>query len=163
MAGGRSSDIIGSLPSITYTDHDHALELERLPEVDEVGAEKGQVVKGGGCGFAAECKTMELAEPPLKPERQFYRSPLRPSGGRPPGLHPAIWRMVVFQLVFFFILILASLSTLIDLVKDRTTPVAFGTQHVSILLVAWCPAIVFGWLPGTRTPFLPRFLTRYYA
>jgi len=72
-AGGRSPDIISSLPSITYTDHDHALELERLQEVDEVGAEKGSVGKGGGCGFAAECKTVEVCEPPLKPERQFYR------------------------------------------------------------------------------------------
>jgi len=75
MAGGRSPDIVGSLLGISYTHHNRALELEleRLPEVDEVGAEKGQVVKGGGCGFAAECKTVELAEPPLKPKRQFYR------------------------------------------------------------------------------------------
>src|SRR5260221_5639238 len=88
----------------------------------------------------------------------------RPSIGRPPGLHPAIWRMVVFQLcvtafrfppfrlynadivirrVFFFILILATLSTLIDLIRDRPVPTAFGTQHIAILLVAWCPAIIF--------------------
>lgn len=46
--------------------------------------------------------------------------------------------------VFFFILILASLSTVIDLIRDRTVPTAFGTQHFAIILVAWCPAIVFG-------------------
>jgi hypothetical protein len=51
--------------------------------------------------------------------------------------------MVVLR-VFFFILILASLSTVIDLIRDRTAPTAFGTQHFAILLVAWCPAIVFG-------------------
>jgi hypothetical protein len=64
--------------------------------------------------------------------------------------------MVVFQLVFFFILILASLSTVIDLIRDRAIPSTFGTQHVAILLVAWCPAIVFGYLPGVRNPFLPQ-------
>ncbi|KAI0293997.1 hypothetical protein BC826DRAFT_910271, partial [Russula brevipes] len=45
---------------------------------------------------------------------------------------------------FFFILVLASLSTLIDLVKDRDTPTSFGTQHIAIILAAWCPAVVFG-------------------
>ena len=46
--------------------------------------------------------------------------------------------------VFFFILALASLSTVIELIRDRITPAAFGTQHIAVLLVAWCPAIVFG-------------------
>ena len=50
--------------------------------------------------------------------------------------------------VFFFILILASLSTVIDLIGNRTVPTAFGTQHFAILLVAWCPAIVFGSFPS---------------
>lgn len=55
--------------------------------------------------------------------------------------------------VFFFILILASLSTLIDLARDRGSPTPFGTQHFAILLVAWCPAIIF----GSSAP--PHFLT----
>jgi hypothetical protein len=42
------------------------------------------------------------------------------------------------------------------LIRDRTVPTAFGTQHFAILLVAWCPAIVFGYLPGVRNPFLPQ-------
>lgn len=46
--------------------------------------------------------------------------------------------------IFFFILILASLSTVIDMIRGRTVPLAFGTQHFAILLVAWCPAVVFG-------------------
>lgn len=54
---------------------------------------------------------------------------------------------VVLRL-FFFILILASLSTVIDLVRGQRVPIAFGTQHFAILLVAWCPAIVFGSSPS---------------
>jgi uncharacterized membrane protein len=52
--------------------------------------------------------------------------------------------------VFFFILILASLSTVIDLIREQTVPTAFGTQHFAILLVAWCPAVVF----GSSTPLI---------
>ena len=52
--------------------------------------------------------------------------------------------MLVVLRIFFFILILASLSTVIDLIRDQTIPTAFGTQHFAILLVAWCPAMVFG-------------------
>jgi hypothetical protein len=52
--------------------------------------------------------------------------------------------LLIVSRVFFFILILASLSTVIDLIRDRPVPTAFGTQHFAILLVAWCPAIVFG-------------------
>jgi len=50
---------------------------------------------------------------------------------------------IVIRRVFFFILILATLSTLIDLIRDRPAPSAFGTQDIAILLVAWCPAIIF--------------------
>jgi len=127
--------------------------LERLPESDE--ADKGSIAKTED-GYTDERKVVSPEPPPLKPERQFFRSAPRPSIGRPPGLHPAIWRMVVYQLVFFFILILASLSTFIDLIRHRTSPTSFGTQHIAILLVAWCPAIVFGCLPGVRNPFFPK-------
>ena len=50
---------------------------------------------------------------------------------------------IVVRRVFFFILVLATLSTLIDLIRDRPVPTAFGTQDIAILLVAWCPAIIF--------------------
>lgn len=44
---------------------------------------------------------------------------------------------------FFVILAVASVSTLIDVIKGRA-PMAFGSQHVAMLLAAWWPAIVFG-------------------
>ncbi|KAF8480266.1 hypothetical protein DFH94DRAFT_741603 [Russula ochroleuca] len=146
-----SGEGLGYFPNSTYVDR----ALEGLPEDD--GADKGSIMKGGD-DFVDECEMVspDSLEPPLKPVRQFYRSPPRLFVGRPPGLHPAIISMVVFQLVFFFILILASLSTVIDLIRDRAIPSTFGTQHVAILLVAWCPAIVFGYLPGVRNPFLPQ-------
>lgn len=56
--------------------------------------------------------------------------------------------LVIVLRVFFFILILASLSTVIDLIRNQVIPTAFGTQHVAILLVAWCPAVVFGSSPS---------------
>lgn len=131
--------------------------LEKLPEVD--GADRDSIMmRSEEDNSVDEYKTIsaDSQEQPLKPVRQFYRSAPRPSIGRPPGLHPAILSMVVFQLVFFFILVLASLSTIIDLIKARAVPMAFGTQHFAILLVAWCPAIVFGYLPGVRNPYLPQ-------
>ncbi|KAH9985622.1 hypothetical protein BJV74DRAFT_552643 [Russula compacta] len=105
----KSPDIIGPLPSITYTDR----ALQGLPEADET--DKHSTLK---CGVdfltEREVVSVDLSEPALKPIRQFYRSAPRPSIGRLPALDPAIWRMVIFQLVFFFILVLASLSTFID-------------------------------------------------
>ncbi|KAI0284623.1 hypothetical protein BGY98DRAFT_947825 [Russula aff. rugulosa BPL654] len=152
LTSGQSPDIMGSCPSITYMDRT----LEKLPEVD--GADKDSIMLRSEDGFVGGCKSMspDYPEAPLKPVREFYRSAPRPCIGRPPGLHPAIVSMVVYQLIFFFILILASLSTVIDMIRGRTVPLAFGTQHFAILLVAWCPAVVFGYLPGVRNPFLPQ-------
>lgn len=153
LTSRQSFDIIGSRRSITYMDR----ALEKLPEVD--GADRDSIMmRSEEDNSVDEYKTIsaDSQEQPLKPVRQFYRSAPRPSIGRPPGLHPAILSMVVFQLVFFFILVLASLSTIIDLIKARAVPMAFGTQHFAILLVAWCPAIVFGYLPGVRNPYLPQ-------
>jgi hypothetical protein len=59
---------------------------------------------------------------------------------------------IVIRRVFFFILILATLSTLIDLIRDRPAPTAFGTQHIAILLVAWCPAIIFSSFGSSSFP-----------
>jgi hypothetical protein len=70
LATRSATDIIGSLPSITYAEH----ALERLPEVDE--AERTSVPKGEN-KFASERKAAapvnQDAEPRLKPVRQFYR------------------------------------------------------------------------------------------
>ena len=176
-SAGRSPEIISTLPNITYTDR----VLEGLPELDE--AEKGSVLKSEG-----ECtdeRKVVSPEPPLKPERQFYRMwflVLRRmqrniksniSQDRllalPLVVHQAFIQLsgawsssscalrflspsppfrlcnadIVVRRAFFFILILATLSTLIDLIRDRPAPTAFGTQHIAILLVAWCPAIIF--------------------
>ena len=64
-SAGRSPEIVGALPNITYTDR----ALEGLPETDE--AEKASVLKSEG-EFTDERKVVS-PEPPLKPERRFYR------------------------------------------------------------------------------------------
>jgi hypothetical protein len=113
-----AGNVIGSFPSIIYTEP----VLERLPEVDE--AERASVQKSEH-KFVSEPKAtvsvdQETESPPLKPVREFYReyhfhprrttpndllsgAAPRPSIGRPPGLDPAIWRMVLFQLCVAFI------------------------------------------------------------
>jgi hypothetical protein len=68
----------------------------------------------------------------------------------PPSVYNAD---VVVRRAFFFILILATLSTLIDLIRDRPAPTAFGTQHIAILLVAWFPAIIFSSFGSSPFPF----------
>lgn len=64
-SAGRSPEIVGAFPNITYADR----ALEGLPETDE--AEKASVLKSEG-EFTDERKAVS-PEPPLKPERQFYR------------------------------------------------------------------------------------------
>lgn len=66
LSTGKSPDVMGSLPSIMYTDR----ALERLPEADE--ADQGSIAKTEG-GYADERKVVSPEPPPLKPERQFYR------------------------------------------------------------------------------------------
>jgi hypothetical protein len=122
LTSGQSLDIIGSRPSITYMDRT----LEKLPEVD--GADRDSIMlRSEEDVFMDGYKSIspDSPEPSLKPVRQFYREQLftrrllqiklsfndhtgsapRPSIGRPPGLHPAILSMVVFQLcvvIFFY-------------------------------------------------------------
>jgi hypothetical protein len=108
-----AGNIIGPFPSIIYTEP----VLERLPEVDE--AERSSVMRSED-KFVTEPKAtvsvdQETGPPPLKPIREYYReyrfyprrtntndllsgAAPRPSIGRPPGLDPTIWRMVLFQL-----------------------------------------------------------------
>ncbi|KAF9457556.1 hypothetical protein BDZ94DRAFT_1202533 [Collybia nuda] len=61
----------------------------------------------------------------------------------PPTLGPAVWRIIVFQLAFTIVQALACISTLVDVIKNRS-PSPFGTQHVALLLSAWGPVIIFG-------------------
>ncbi|KAG9311696.1 hypothetical protein JVU11DRAFT_7934 [Chiua virens] len=71
-----------------------------------------------------------------------------------PNLATAIWRLILFQLVFFIIQCLSMLSTIIDVARRRPTPTPFGSQHVALVLVGWAPAIIFGHLPAVRGQFM---------
>ena len=53
-------------------------------------------------------------------------------------------RTIAFQLLLSSTLILASVSTLIDLGLGRATPTRVGTQHIALMLVTWLPALVLG-------------------
>ncbi|KZV73311.1 hypothetical protein PENSPDRAFT_627483 [Peniophora sp. CONT] len=60
----------------------------------------------------------------------------------------ALRRILFFQVAFSCIVILAGLTTWIDLAKHRDMPTPFGTQHVALVLVGWGPYFVFGHLPA---------------
>ncbi|KAI0264748.1 hypothetical protein BC834DRAFT_970673 [Gloeopeniophorella convolvens] len=154
-----AADALSSLPTVAYAER----ALDGLPEVEEAERGKGvdeddadSILKDERDFMDYEGVLEDAGAPPLKPVRQFYRSAPRPSVGRPPGLGPAIWRLIVFQMAFFFILLLAALSTLVDLARDQP-PTPFGTQHVALLLAAWGPVIVFGYFPGARNPLFHWF------
>ncbi|KAI0088839.1 hypothetical protein BDY19DRAFT_150870 [Irpex rosettiformis] len=53
-------------------------------------------------------------------------------------------RTVAFQSLFSATLILASISTLVDLGLGRSTPTRVGTQHIALMMVTWLPALVLG-------------------
>lgn len=64
----KGPDIVGPLPSISYTDR----ALQGLPEVDET--DKDSTLKGGEDFLTErEVVSVDLSEPALKPIRQFYR------------------------------------------------------------------------------------------
>ncbi|KDQ60192.1 hypothetical protein JAAARDRAFT_32574 [Jaapia argillacea MUCL 33604] len=67
-----------------------------------------------------------------------------------PSPSPMIWHLVIFQTTIFFTMVLASISTLIDLIKHNTTSTPFGTHHVAFLLAAWAPCLIFGNLQPVR-------------
>lgn len=90
----------------------------------------------------------------------IYKRPRR----EPAWLAPAIWRVIIFQLwavfllpveldldliidfsTFVLIQFLAFVTIFSDLVvRNRRSPSPFGTQHVALLLTAWCPVFIFG-------------------
>ncbi|KAH7883421.1 hypothetical protein F5I97DRAFT_242028 [Phlebopus sp. FC_14] len=98
--------------------------------------------------------SMEEAAGEDSPSRQrpfsIPSSPIPSSACMGPSLAPAIWRLLLFQMAFFSIEILSSISTIVDVARHRTTPSPFGTQHVALILDAWGPLIVFGQLPAIR-------------
>lgn len=69
------------------------------------------------------------------------------------------WRIIKVQLPITLVLLLATLSTLIDVIKQSANPSStttttsfpqpspFGTHHVALLLLVWGPVFVFGRLP----------------
>ncbi|EPQ53666.1 hypothetical protein GLOTRDRAFT_139824 [Gloeophyllum trabeum ATCC 11539] len=97
-----------------------------------------------GDGWAAP--TYVRRNPLSKMMRDKTTPPLPPSGPAP----CAMWHFIVFQITVSVIQMLASITTLIDVGKGRAVPTPFGTQHFALLLVAWCPCFVFGYLPGVR-------------
>ncbi|KAF9254199.1 hypothetical protein L218DRAFT_578048 [Marasmius fiardii PR-910] len=73
-----------------------------------------------------------------------------------------VWRIIQVQLPITLVLFLATLSTLIDVIKQAvnpsspsttasfTPPTPFGTHHVAFLLLVWGPILTFGRLPAVR-------------
>ncbi|KAJ6631162.1 hypothetical protein B0H10DRAFT_1773376 [Mycena sp. CBHHK59/15] len=61
-----------------------------------------------------------------------------------PHFTPAIQRLIVFQVAFVLALVLASVSSIVDLAKHRAAPTPFATHHITLLIAAWAPAAVFG-------------------
>ncbi|KAJ4468776.1 hypothetical protein J3R30DRAFT_3304490 [Lentinula aciculospora] len=84
------------------------------------------------------------------PSFQYTTRNLQAKFSAIPSPRPALWRIVIFQLSFTLILVLACISTLIDVISRRTQPMPFGTQHVALLLAAWSPVVVFGSIPPNR-------------
>ncbi|PCH44906.1 hypothetical protein WOLCODRAFT_91060 [Wolfiporia cocos MD-104 SS10] len=65
---------------------------------------------------------------------------------------PVAWRILFFQLFLATTQIVASISSLVDMLAGRTSASPFGTQHVALILTAWAPTIAFGVLPWRRGP-----------
>ncbi|VDB95992.1 unnamed protein product [Peniophora sp. CBMAI 1063] len=68
----------------------------------------------------------------------------------------ALRRILFFQVAFSCIVVLAGLSTWIDLARHRDEPSPFGTQHIALVLVGWGPFFVFGHLPAVGGRVLGR-------
>jgi hypothetical protein len=82
-------------------------------------------------------------QPSAFPRKAGSRRPI-------PILKPALWQIILFQISFMVVQILACISTIIDVATSRPTPTPMGTQHVALLLAGWGPVVVFGHLPVVR-------------
>ncbi|KAF7971756.1 hypothetical protein HWV62_20017 [Athelia sp. TMB] len=74
------------------------------------------------------------------------------SNSGPPNLpNPfrGIWRLFLFQGIFFSLDFMASLSTAVAWATGRPVP-PIASHHIALVLVMWGPAIVFGHAPGVR-------------
>ncbi|OSD08110.1 hypothetical protein PYCCODRAFT_1402299 [Trametes coccinea BRFM310] len=70
-----------------------------------------------------------------------------------PNLTSAVWRILFFQFFSSATQILATITSLVDMFAQHDPPSAFGTQHFALLLAAWAPPIVFGFIPWRRKAF----------
>ncbi|KZV76698.1 hypothetical protein PENSPDRAFT_646148 [Peniophora sp. CONT] len=66
----------------------------------------------------------------------------------------ALWHIVALQFVFICTIILAGLTTWVDLAHHPDSPASFGTQHVALVLSGWGPFFVFGHIPVVRNEML---------
>ncbi|KAG7091922.1 hypothetical protein E1B28_008316 [Marasmius oreades] len=76
------------------------------------------------------------------------------------------WRIIKIQLPITLVLLLATLSTLIDVINQAINPSSpstptsfpqptpFGTHHIALLLLVWGPVFAFGRLPVVRQKLL---------
>ncbi|KAL0578890.1 hypothetical protein V5O48_003123 [Marasmius crinis-equi] len=69
---------------------------------------------------------------------------------------PLVWSIIKVQLPITLVLILATLSTLIDVINQANNPSSFpqptpfGTHHVAFILIVWGPVFAFGCIPAIR-------------
>ena len=125
---------------------DVAVEVRDSEEKEEEDLEydpvKDDFVVGGGLSP----RRMSFSTLAMGPRR-----PRRP----PPNLSPAVWRIILFQVCFVTVQILAAVSTLVDVATSRPVPTPLGSQHFALLLAAWGPVIIFGHLPTVRRNLIP--------
>ncbi|KAJ7763403.1 hypothetical protein B0H16DRAFT_493071 [Mycena metata] len=67
----------------------------------------------------------------------------------PSKLSSIVRSLIIFQFAIICIHLLSSITPLIDIISS--TPTAFGTQHVALVLAAWAPVIIFGPLSAVRS------------
>jgi len=96
----------------------------------------------------------EVLDVPYASSSPIDHSAYPPLQAESPPAHysPKVWRILLFQMLSSVTQILASLSSLIDIITHRDTPTPFGTQHVALLLAAWAPCIAFGVRPWGQQP-----------
>lgn len=51
-----------------------------------------------------------------------------------------------FSSAYIMVQSLASVTTIVDLCKQRRVPLSFGSQHVAMIMASWGPIFVFGTL-----------------
>ncbi|KAH8830432.1 hypothetical protein DL96DRAFT_942522 [Flagelloscypha sp. PMI_526] len=68
-----------------------------------------------------------------------------------PSLASAVWQIMCFQILIVFEAVLISISTIVDVAKQKDPPSAFGTQQIGLILEGWGPFLLFVAVPEIRT------------